>query len=70
MSIFDDYEAERLAAASTPEALAQDAADAARRAARALARPEPAATPEPTTCDVCGEDLDDGECPYCEGEDE
>ena len=66
MSIFDDYEAERLAAANTPEALAQDAADAARRAARVLARPEPVAAPEPTTCEVCGEDLDDGDCPYCD----
>lgn len=65
MNIFDEYEAERLAAMNTPEALAQDAADAAKRAARASAYIEPIAVPEPTTCDMCGDDLDDGECSFC-----
>ena len=67
MNIFDEYEAELLSAMNTPEALAQDAADAAKRAARAAAYIEPVAAPEPTTCDVCGEDLDDGDCPSCDG---
>ena len=66
MKIFDEYEAEMLAASNTPEALAQDAADAAKRAARAAAYIEPVAAPEPTTCDMCGDDLEDGECSFCD----
>jgi hypothetical protein len=66
MNIFDEYEAEMLAASNTPEALAQDAADTAKRAARAAAYIEPVAAPEPTTCDMCGDDLDDGECQFCD----
>lgn len=65
MHIFDEHDAELLAASNTPEALAQDAADAARRAARAAAYVEPVAVPEPTVCDMCGDDLDDGECSFC-----
>lgn len=65
MHIFDEHDAELLAASNTPEALAQDAADTAKRAARAAAYIEPVAVPEPTVCDMCGDDLDDGECPFC-----
>jgi hypothetical protein len=65
MHIFDEHDAELLAASNTPEALAQDAADAAKRAARAAAYIEPVAAPEPTVCDMCGDDLDDGECSFC-----
>ena len=65
MHIFDEHAAELLAASNTPEALAQDAADAARRAARAAAYVEPVAVPEPTVCDMCGDDLDEGECSFC-----
>ncbi len=66
MDMYQEYEAERLAAMNTPEAMARDAVDAAKRIARALARPEPVAAPEPVACDMCGDDLDDGECPSCD----
>ncbi len=73
--LMDAYEAERIAAMNTPEALAHEAENDRRRAERmaAMQAAEDAARSEPQgddeRCDICGDDLnEEGDCDYCDGD--